>query len=394
MKLKKIAKYLRKKLLIFLFGMFLLSPVVMLTGCSGGGTGTPTTGTTPTGTPATNYYIETVAPFGEYPSIAIDSAGEPHISYLDYKDGYVKYAYKSGTNWAIENVEYVADSNGTIANGGLSSIALDADNNPHICYLDSGTGHFKYARKVGGSWTTRIIPLPNDPYSSADTSYSPWTECSIAVDKTTGTAHVSMQMLGAFGYALGYWNSGLVNAVVVDDLDGNTGYHNSIALDSKGFPHISYEARGDGNLKYASWDGSAFKIETVAPMDLIYWENRLTSLAIDQNDNPHIAYYYNGFKYSYKNGTTWVTEDIPYSSGYPSLSIAIDGTGKPHIAFVGIDTGNYTRLKHAYWDGSSWSFNTIDDDVDQCSIAVDNSGKIHIIYSQGLTDTTIKYAWQ
>jgi len=338
---------------------------------------------TPTAPTNSVWNIETVLPVGsvgEYPSIAVDNNGNPHISYLDYNDGYVKYAYKSGTTWSIENVGYVANLNGIIANGGLSSIALDAANNPHITYFDYGSGHFKYARKVGASWTTTIIPLP--------ISYIPWAESSIAVDKTTGTAHVSLQMLGG-DYALGYWNSGLVSAIVVDNLDGNSGYHNAIALDSNGYPSISYEARGAGNLKYAHWNGSAFNLETIAPMPLVYWEDRLTSLAIDGNNNPHIAYvvYQEGYKYAYKNGSSWTIKAIPYNSGYPSLSLSLDGTGMPHLALVG------GSLKHAYWNGSSWSFDTIEDDVGRCAIAVDNPGKIHIAYESTREGTSIiKYA--
>jgi len=328
--------------------------------------------------------IETVLPVGsvgEYPSLAIDNNGNPHISYLDYNDGYVKYAFKNGTSWSISSVGYVANSNGTIANGGLSSIALDAANNPHICYFDYGSGHFKYAKKTGTSWTISIIPLP----TTSSYSYIPWAESSIAVDKTTGIAHVSLQMLGG-PYSLGYWNSGLVSAVIVDNLDGNSGWHNAIALDGNGFPNISYEARGAGNLKYAHWNGSAFDLETVAPMPNVYWEDRLTSLAIDGNNNPHIAYYGQdgGYKYASKNGSSWTINSIPLTSGYPSLSLSLDGTGMPHLALGG---------EYAYWNGSSWSLEIIEHNVGRSAIAVDNSGKIHIAYNTETGGTgIIKYA--
>lgn len=384
----------------------------MFSGWSGSCTGTQSTcevtmtaakSVTATFVPSV-WNIETVlsvGSVGEYPAIAVGNNGNPHISYLDYNDGYVKYAFKSGTTWTIENVEYVANTHGTLANSGLSSIALDAANNPHICYQSSlgfdptyGTGstNFKYARKVGASWTTTIIPMPTDPHGYGP--YSPWAECSIAVDKTTGTAHVSLQGLGGWDYVLGYWKTGLVSAVIVDNLDGNSGYHNAIALDSNGFPAISYEARSAGNLKYAHWNGSAFNLETVDQMSGVYWEDRLTSLVIDKDNNPHIAYHFqspspllSSYKYAHKNGSSWTTEAIPYQSGYPSLSLSLDGTGKPHLALVG------GSLKHAYWNGSSWSFDTIEDHVGRSVIAVDNSGKIHIAYNTDTGGTgIIKYA--
>jgi len=402
-----------KSLKFFFTCTFLLSALVLITDCNGN----VEDGNSST-LPETKWTIETVSPIGTegtYPSLAIDNNGNPHISYLDLNDGYLKYAYKNGTTWTIENVGYVANSNGTIANAGLSSIALDAANNPHICYFDFGSGHFKYAKKTGGSWTTTIIPLPVFyTYPDGTTiSYIPWAESSIAVDKTTGTAYISLQMFGN-GYVLGYWKPGLASAIVVDkqatteDGSNGLGFNNAIALDGNGFPGISYEDRGSdwwgvvhtpGTLKYAHWNGSAFNLETVAPMLESYWEDRLTSLAIDKYNNPHIAYssYNEGYKCAFKNGSSpWTIETMmfnqttPYLSGYPSLSLSLDGTGKPHIALV-VDFGNAYRLKHAYWNGSSWSFDTIEDDVGHCAIAVNNSSKIHIVYNTDITGA-IKYA--
>ncbi len=336
---------------------------------------------------ASGWYKDTVdqsdtGDAGHYTSIAADSKNSPHISYLDLEEKYVKYAMWNGTDWSLDTIGYAADpSTTTLASGGVSSIALDGDDRPHVCYMQHGVG-YHYAKWDGASWNNQIIPLG---------SLSGFYDCSIAVDKASGVAHVSMLLLGGWGYYLGYWNSASGSAVVVDDggIESNNGWQNSIALDSSGNPHISYEDRGDpSHLKYAYWNGSSWNISTVAEMSGIYWEHRLTSIAVDSNDRPHIAYYQDGYKYLTWNGSSWTQKSIPYQSGYPSLALALDSKNIPHIALI---HGNYDELKYARLNGSSWAVQTIEDDSYECDIALDNTGNAHISYAHDLP-SVLKYA--
>ncbi len=73
----------------------------------------------------------------------------------------------------------------------------------------------------------------------------------------------------------------------VDSIGYGQGY-TSIALDTNGYPHISYYNGGYGELKYAKWTGSGWNIETV---DSDGYLSDYTSIALDTNDYPHISYY-------------------------------------------------------------------------------------------------------
>jgi hypothetical protein len=381
-------KYSSRAFLDYGLSLILLATTLSIfTGCGKDSSTEPTPNNNHNNTTVT-FTIDTIAQNGEYPAIAVDNNGIPHISYLNYDDGYVKYATINASLWTISSIGYAANFNGTLANGGVSSIAVDASNNPHITYFDYGNGQFRYAKYNGVSWTLSTIILPE--YSQGY-NYLPWAECAIAIDSATNTAHVSLQMLG-YGYALGYWNTGLNNAIAIDNADNNTGYHNAIALDRNGYPHISYEARGSGKLKYASWNGSLFNVETVDTTVAIYWENRLSSIDIDPSGNPHIFYIsgYDGckFKYAYKTGGSWSIQTFIYSYDYPSISLSIDGSGSAHVAFVGARG----ILQYGYLNGSSWTFTEIDNNVNRCAIKVDKAGKVHIVYEQGSPSTLIKYA--
>lgn len=88
---------------------------------------------------------------GQHSSLALDEAGHPHISYYD--GGYVnppvvefrldlKYARWDGAAWHIETV----DSDGDV--GYYSSLALDSAGYPHIGYHDTSHRDLKYASYV------------------------------------------------------------------------------------------------------------------------------------------------------------------------------------------------------------------------------------------------------
>jgi hypothetical protein len=292
----------------------------------------------------TTSIVDTNGILGAGISIALDSNNNPHICYTDYKDGnprvgpaVLMYASWNGSGWNTQPVAV----NGVTTNTGL---ALDSNGNPHIAY--SVKDSLMYASWTGTNWTTQTI----DSSTVANSINSP-----------------------------------------------------SLALDSAGNPHIAYcyQPYGAGGypsypsvFKYASWTGTNWTIQTVDTIDGLY---PVQSFALDSSNNPHIVCgVYNitqvvspGIwivKYATLNGQNWSIQTVPPNANITSLgNVAVDTEKFVHFTYSTGQSLN-TSLVYASWNGSGWNMQTVDSLVGDSvagALALDSQGNPHISYVKG-----------
>ena len=224
-----------------------------------------------------NWTIQSVDSEGNHGSLALDSAGYPHIAYLI--NGTLKYANVIGSSW---NIQTVNSSENSVNN---LSLSLDSKNMPHILYgYDAEKPHgfnrnisetIKYAVFNGSSWNIQIVftnlsdsffgrmvldsyGFPHFLYTKNDLVYASWNGSN--------------------------WNMQNVSSDASDD-----GY---LALDLHGYPHIDYmgfntTSSTSPSLMYAMWTGTKWDIQTVGPNSHAFNDGPIT---IDSNYNPHITY--------------------------------------------------------------------------------------------------------
>ena len=331
---------------------------------------------------------------GSHTSIALDSSGNVYISYYAYQedsrhDGDCKYATNVSGSWVATTV----DSSGQV--GEYTSIALDSSGKAHISYLDDTNYGLKYATNASGSWVATTVDSG---------TYYVGEYTSIALD-SSGKAHISYydatttkeyepkRDLKYATNASGAW--------VTTTVDGSerVGEYTSIALDSSGKAHISYFDDTNDDLKYATNASGAWVTTTVDSSGEV---GEYTSIALDSSGKVHISYYGGyggGLKYATNASGSWVATTVDSGTYYVGkyTSIALDSSGKAHISYY--DATSYAPpkqdLKYATNASGAWVTTTVDGSGEvgeYTSIALDSSGKVHISYYD-YTSGDLKYAY-
>ena len=332
-------------------------------------------------TPFTTETVDATGTTGFWTSLALDAQGNPHISYFALGSGDLRYAKRIGGVWSFETVDAV----GSV--GSYTSIAIDALGNPHISYHDETNLDLKYATKVGGAWTIQTLD------GAGGISVGLYT--SIALD-AQGLAHISYydQTNGNLKYArntgIGGWTT-----QSVDGGSSDTGMFTSLALDASGLARISYHEVTGGDLRIA-WrtTSGSFLVESLESTGIVgMW----TSLALDGAGIPRICYYdqtNSNLKYITKESGAWVAETVPdpflVAGQYGSL--ALDAQGIPHISYQA--ESPYSVLRYARKIGGSWIIESVDVLGSQgleTSLELDAQGNPRISYRE-INTNDLKYA--
>ena len=309
--------------------------------------------------------------FFMWPSLALDSKGYPRVSYCEWNQ-IVKYARWDGDLWDIQAIENGKEFAWT-------SLAIDGMDFPHITY---GVGGFpyalRYARWTENGWVLQTV--------GENENLGHWT--SIALD-SNGRPWVSSSSYLNGGGDLKYirWTGERWEIETVESED--VVYYNSLAIDARGRPHISYSSRPKEDLrksylKYAFRDGSSWKTQLLDSEDNNVGSQN--SITLDARGHPHISYQNylkDHLKYARWDGSSWRIEVVDRAGGGYS-SIALDEKDFSHMSY-----SDGVNLRYAYWDGD-WVIEVVDSGGSYgTSLALDPEGLAHIVYSDG---KELKYA--
>lgn len=311
---------------------------------------------------AADWEREVVDPtgIGTSSSMKIDRNGNVHLAYvIDGANHNLKYGFWDHTikRWFIMQVDQ---------NSGPCSLTLDSKQNPHIAYVDFGTASgskLRHASWDGKTWTRQMIPLSSDVIAYFN---------SIVLDEHDYPSISFYEYRGPRGTDLldrmrtVTWNGNTWEVRTVDS-DNQSGKFNSMAADSKGNIHLAYAnvAAMTAGLRYAEWDGKAWKAEIV---DSLARNNGgtvgySTALALDSRDQPHITYMNistGQVLYAARTDGEWKIEivDNILSAAYPDRnSIVISESGVPYVGYF--DSGRGI-LKVAHKRGDKWIAEVVD----------------------------------
>lgn len=300
--------------------------------------------------------------------LALDGNGMPHVAYADSARGALVYSQLGVDGWEADAVTGVGFPYGPL------SLALDSSWRPHISFFDASSGRIRYAHFDGLDW--RIMDIDESHFEG----YS-----SVAID-TEGSVLVAY--VGDTGSLRLARRQGAIWLPETVDRNIVTARFPSLGFDSAGQPQVAYY--GNGVLLHSRWIGYTWSRTLVDDEE----SPQFVNLAVDASDTPKIAYRNNvqrELRFASWNGSAWLldTVDGVEDTGWDA-SMALDSRGDPHIAYYNRDRGD---LMYAIRREGQWSTHTVDEVgvVGWWSgIAVGSDGSPRIV-SYSWTDRSIRY---
>jgi hypothetical protein len=165
--------------------------------------------------------------------------------------------------------------------------------------------------------------------------------------------------------------------MVVPDIGGDGCMEPSIAVDGQNHLHVSFMGwpgtQPKEPLYYALYDGSSWQVEKVLDLNYSNYAHH-TTIAVDSTGKPHIAFVSPGnIGYATKTGTSWVIETaaVPPATS-DCCDLALDANNQPHICYNAIMSG--VKLYYASKSSGSWHSEEVGWGGAGCRVAVDESG--------------------
>ncbi len=236
------------------------------------------------------------------PSIILDADGHAHVSFIngrsiDDPDGVgIEYGFFDGADWTVETVGTEPE----LSHHSGTSIGLNTDGSPSIAYYDSVAKALMFATRESGGWSIDVVDDVGDPgrFSSMqfDSQGYPRIAYLDLLSKTSGI--VRLATMTTLGWT--FQDLDTLYSILVSDSASTVrsrapvGVEGliSLVLDSADQVHVAYS--DSHKVTLASVNGPEVTKETV--FEFAPGEGgalgMTTSLALDSDDRPHIAFYF------------------------------------------------------------------------------------------------------
>jgi hypothetical protein len=295
------------------------------------------------------YTADAVPAGGEWVALAVAPSGAPSIA---IGANGIQLATKSGASWQLEKVAPQGDG-GSIDLFGLD-MAFAPDGTPWVAYTDlsGGSAHVAVARRSGGAWTI-------DAWSGVAIAVA------IASDGTPYVAYAGAdngQVGGKFGVVLASYSGGAWNRTLISASSLVRG----VALAMRGTePHVAWH--DDSVVRYAAPNAGSSTVEEVVTFSSQGVGVDL-SLALDNTGRPHIAaYWYGSVVHAVRDGA-WTHDNVMGALGNGPVRVAASSSSTGAVAVAAID--DVANDLTAAFSARPWSLQTL--------FARCNSGKAHM----------------
>ncbi|MCB0007110.1 MAG: hypothetical protein KDE04_11670, partial [Anaerolineales bacterium] len=142
------------------------------------------------------------------------------------------------------------------------------------------------------------------------------------------------------------------------DSRNDVGVNLDLALDNNDQPHVAYYDDTYGDLKYVTW-GPHWELRSVHPGT----NSQEPDLALNQT-SPGVSFHNlddlpDELLYAAWDGTDWAAQTLQTSSNSTAhTSLRYDSQGRPHVAAI---TALDRSLTYRFWDGTAWQTELVEE---------------------------------
>ena len=314
------------------------------------------------------------------PSIGVDSNGTVHIvsSNMDNKD--LWHSSYDGSTWTHVKIRDCESSQNAVCR--KADLVIDSNDNIHLAYFQSiYDGYLHYSMYDGTSWTN------NWSTSSVEND-----QISIALD-ANDQPHISYSRDGYICNAamLSYYDGSSWSTVTLDDTTTYVGCDSSIAIDSNGFVHVAYRHHGNMDMLIASNISGSWQRYTVHNGNNVGY---YSAMAVDSNDELHLVYSTNAagntvYYAEGASGSAWSVSN--QGNSRDTFSMYIDQFDIVHISEYNGDSNLGYSMVAPGASRQSMTIDSVGNVGYGNDIVVDDNNMVHIAYYD-TTNKNLKYA--
>ena len=342
---------------------------------------------------------------GQYSSMAVGPDGGVHVAYHDYTNDDLKYYFSTGIISEIIALEVGTNTE----SASPPDIALDSKGNPHLTYVNHNNGNLIYMH-YNGTWNSEIVTTGASYHQAR--GHDP----KIVVDEND-VVHISLWYRQNVGSNPGEEMSGIIYAVKGNnatlEIESATGWalanvsgqganlhHNDLVVDDLGRVHFVFAMSNE--IWYAQYDYGTGVMSTMQVHERLggsLGEVHSVSIDLDSSNNPNVAFSVGGVyrptqtMYAKANvllsWTVEVIENGSYDLG-DDITIQVGTDDVPQIVSYAIFVdGGPKTYRHAVrnmttgtWEASNMTNNS-GSSGNNMDFKLDSANQPHITFNTG-----------